>query len=116
MPIYTIGRSHLLETLHSELQSDLVRAVDDPTSRRAYEHLINLGTEFRDTGIVYKCLPATTSASPAPCRPGGAPPASALLMEGCKTAAPDGTRVPTSWPNPVWPKKLVFQPSAALIR
>jgi hypothetical protein len=56
MPIYTIGRSHLLEILHSELQSDLVRTVDDPMSRRAYEQLMNLGTEFRDT-VVYKCLP-----------------------------------------------------------
>ena len=47
----------MLEILHSELQPDLVRTVDDPMSRGAYEQLMNLGTEFRDTGIVYKCLP-----------------------------------------------------------
>jgi hypothetical protein len=57
MLIYTVGRSHLLELLHSELQSDLVRMVDDPMSRRAYEQLMNLETELRESGIVYKCLP-----------------------------------------------------------
>jgi len=49
--------ANVLEILHSELQPDLVRTVDDPMSRGAYEQLMNLGTEFRDTGIVYKCLP-----------------------------------------------------------
>jgi hypothetical protein len=57
MLIYTIGRSYLLELLQSELQSDLVRIVDDPTSQQAYEQLMNLETEFRESGIVYKCLP-----------------------------------------------------------
>jgi hypothetical protein len=42
MLIYTVGRSHLLELFHSELQSDLVRMVDDANSRRAYEQLMNL--------------------------------------------------------------------------
>jgi hypothetical protein len=64
MSIYTIGRSHLLELFHSELQSDLVRMVDDPMSRRAYEQLMNLETELRDSGIVYKCLPSQHD----PCR------------------------------------------------
>ena len=58
MPIYTIGRSHLLELFHSELQSGLVRMVDGPMSRRAYEQLMNLETELRETGTVYKCLPS----------------------------------------------------------
>ncbi len=58
MPICTIGRSHLLEILHSELQSGLVRMVDGPMSRRAYEQLMNLETELRETGTVYKCLPS----------------------------------------------------------
>jgi hypothetical protein len=57
MLIYTVGRSHLLELFHSELQSGLVRMVDDPMSRRAYEQLMNLETELRDSGIIYKCLP-----------------------------------------------------------
>jgi hypothetical protein len=33
------------------LQSDLVRMVDDPMSRQAYEQLMNLETEIRETGI-----------------------------------------------------------------
>jgi hypothetical protein len=57
MLIYTVGRSHLLELFHSELQSGLVRMVDDPMSRRAYEQLMNLETELRESGIVYECLP-----------------------------------------------------------
>jgi hypothetical protein len=57
MLIYTVGRSHLLELFHSELQSHLVRMVDDPNSRRACEQLMNLDTELRESGIVYKCLP-----------------------------------------------------------
>ena len=72
MLVYTIGRSHLLELFHSELQSDLVRIVDGPMSRRVFEQLANLETELRESGTVYKCLSAntTTSASPAPCWPG----------------------------------------------
>ena len=58
MPIYTIGRSHLLELFQSELQSGLVRMVEGPMSRRAYEQLANLETELRETGTVYKCLPS----------------------------------------------------------
>jgi hypothetical protein len=57
MMVYTIGRTYLLELLQSELQSDLVRFVDDPMSRQAYQQLANLETEVRETGIVYKCLP-----------------------------------------------------------
>jgi hypothetical protein len=57
MLIYTVGRSYLLELYHSELQSGQVRIVDGPTTRRAYEQLMALETEFRDTGIVYSCPP-----------------------------------------------------------
>jgi len=57
MLIYTIGRSYLLELFHSELQSNQVRFVDGPASKRAYEQLVNLETEYRDTGIVYTCPP-----------------------------------------------------------
>jgi hypothetical protein len=55
--VYTVGRSYLLELLHSELQSHLVRFVDGPMARRAYQQLIGLQTEFRETGIVYTCPP-----------------------------------------------------------
>ena len=55
MPVYTIGRSYLLELFHSELQSDLVRFADGPAMRRAFEQLANLETEFREAGTVYTC-------------------------------------------------------------
>jgi hypothetical protein len=57
MLIYTIGRSYLLELLQSELQSGLVRFVDGPMSRKAFEQLAGLETELRESGTVYKCLP-----------------------------------------------------------
>lgn len=56
MLIYTIGRTYLLELFHSELQSDLIRFVDSPMMRRAFEQLANLEVEQRDTGTIYKCL------------------------------------------------------------
>ena len=57
MLFYTIGRSYLLELYHSELQSHQVRIVDGLTSRRAYEQLMGLETEMRESGIVYTCPP-----------------------------------------------------------
>jgi hypothetical protein len=57
MLVYTIGRSYLLELLLAELQSYQVRIVDGPTSKRAYEQLMGLETEMRETGIVYSCPP-----------------------------------------------------------
>jgi hypothetical protein len=54
--VYTIGRTHLLELLLSELRSEqVVRFADEPTMRRAYEQLTNLDVEFRDGGPVYSC-------------------------------------------------------------
>jgi hypothetical protein len=55
--VYTIGRSYLLELLHSQLQSGLVRFADGPTVRRAYQQLANLEAEFREGGTVYSCPP-----------------------------------------------------------
>lgn len=55
--VYPIGRTQLLELFHTEIQNDQVRFVDGPTSRRAYEQLMNLETEMRESGIVYKCPP-----------------------------------------------------------
>jgi hypothetical protein len=57
MWIYTIGRSHLIELLHTEMQNDQVRIVDGPMSRRAYEQLMGLETEMRESGTVYSCPP-----------------------------------------------------------
>jgi len=57
IPVYTIGRSYLLEMFQAQMQSDQVRMVDGPDSRRAYEQLAALETEMRDSGIVYSCPP-----------------------------------------------------------
>ena len=57
MLVYTVGRTYLLELYHTELQADEVRIVDGPTSRIAYQQLMELETEIRDSGIVYSCLP-----------------------------------------------------------
>ena len=43
--------------MHSELQSDRVKIVDTPTTRRAYEQLMALEAEIRESGIVYTCPP-----------------------------------------------------------
>jgi hypothetical protein len=55
LPVYTIGRSILLELLHREFESDLVRIADSPTVRRGYEQLANLEVEYRDAGTIYQC-------------------------------------------------------------
>jgi hypothetical protein len=57
MLVYTIGRTYLIELFHSEMQSDQIRIVDGPTSRRAYQQLMSLETEMRESGIVYTCPP-----------------------------------------------------------
>src|SRR5262249_30833301 len=57
MLVYIVGRSYLLELYHSLLQSGQVRIVDGPTTRRAYEQLMGLQTEVRESGIVYRCPP-----------------------------------------------------------
>jgi hypothetical protein len=55
MLVYTVGRTHLLELFHSEMQANLVRFVDGPMSTRAYEQLMALEPEMRESGTVYKC-------------------------------------------------------------
>ena len=55
--IYHVGRSHLLEALHSGLQASQVCFADGPEARRAYTQLEALEPEMRESGIVYKCLP-----------------------------------------------------------
>jgi hypothetical protein len=53
--VYKIGRTFLIELLHSELQSDQVRLSDDQNVRRAYEQLAKLEVEYREGGAVYSC-------------------------------------------------------------
>ena len=57
MLVYTIGRTYLLELLLAELRSDQVRIVDGPMSKRAYEQLMALETEIRESEIIYSCPP-----------------------------------------------------------
>ena len=53
MLVYTIGRTYLFDLLLAELQNDQVRMVDGPMSKRAYEQLMALVTEMRESGIIY---------------------------------------------------------------
>jgi hypothetical protein len=53
--VYTVGRSYLLDNLHSLMESRLVRLAQGPESKRAYEQLMALQAELREHGIVYKC-------------------------------------------------------------
>ena len=57
IPVYTIGRSHLIELYQSELQSRVVRIVDSPMAKKAYAQLEALEVEYRDTGTIYRCPP-----------------------------------------------------------
>jgi len=56
LSIYHIGGSHLLESLHSDLQAGRVCFADGPEARRAYAQLEAFEPEIREGGIVYKCL------------------------------------------------------------
>ena len=55
MPVYNIGRNYLLEHLRGEMASDRLRIVDTPNSKRAFEQLVRLETEMRESGTVYTC-------------------------------------------------------------
>ena len=53
--VYTIGRTFLLELLHRDFDSGVVRVADTPDIRRGYEQLANLEVEYRDAGTIYQC-------------------------------------------------------------
>lgn len=55
--VYTVGRSFLLELLHSQMQANLVRLIDGPESQRAYQQLNLLDVEIKESLTVYKCPP-----------------------------------------------------------
>jgi hypothetical protein len=57
MWVYTIGRTHLLDLLHREMDHDNVRILPGPESLRAYEQLMVLDVEVRESGRVYVCPP-----------------------------------------------------------
>jgi hypothetical protein len=57
LPVYKVGRSFLIELLHSECQSDQVRLRNDQNVRRAFDQLTKLDVEYREGGVVYSCPP-----------------------------------------------------------
>jgi hypothetical protein len=57
LTVYTIGRTYLIELFHAEMQSDLVRFVEGPVIRQAYDQLANLELEYRESGAIYTCPP-----------------------------------------------------------
>jgi hypothetical protein len=52
---YTISRTHLLDILLREMQNQTVRILHGPESMRAYEQLMALEIEFRQSGMIYGC-------------------------------------------------------------
>ena len=55
LPVYTVGRSYLFELLHRELEADLVRIIDGPGTKQAYEQLVRLEVEYREGRTIYHC-------------------------------------------------------------
>jgi hypothetical protein len=56
LQVYTVGRTFLIELLHREFESDLVRLGTSLDIRRGYEQLTKLDVDYRDGGTVYQCL------------------------------------------------------------
>ena len=54
--VYKIGRTHLFDLLHREFDHDNVRILPSAESMRAYEQLMSLDVDLRDTGRIYRCL------------------------------------------------------------
>jgi hypothetical protein len=57
LPVYNVGRTFLIDSLHSEFQSGQVRLGTNPGIVRAFEQLANLELEYRETGRIYRCAP-----------------------------------------------------------
>ena len=55
--VYTVGRTYLLDLLHTQLRNDGVRILHGPNALRAYEQLMTLEIELRESGLVYRCPP-----------------------------------------------------------
>jgi hypothetical protein len=55
--VYTVGRTHLIEHLHSLMANRTVRMTKGPDSERAFAQLANLQAEIRESGRVYSTLP-----------------------------------------------------------
>jgi hypothetical protein len=55
LPVYNIGRTYLLELFLNEMRNHQVRFADGPQTRRAYDQLVSLEAEYRESGLVYAC-------------------------------------------------------------
>jgi hypothetical protein len=53
--VYSVGRSFLIELLHSEFQSDQLRLSNDRGVRHAFDQLARLEVEYKQGGVVYSC-------------------------------------------------------------
>ena len=53
--VYNIGRTYLLDLLLREMQDNKVRILGGPESMRAYEQLMALEIEYRQSGMIYGC-------------------------------------------------------------
>lgn len=57
IPVYNVGRTFLFDLLHAELRDQRVRFAPTPECTRAYQQLMALEREQRDSGKVYTCPP-----------------------------------------------------------
>jgi hypothetical protein len=57
IPVYPIGRTYLFDLLHRIMSDDKLRILCGPAAMKAYEQLMMLEIELRDTGTVYRCPP-----------------------------------------------------------
>jgi len=58
MLVYNVGRSYLIEHLHSLMANRMVRFTESEMNKRAFGQLVDLQTEIREgSGIVYTPLP-----------------------------------------------------------
>ena len=55
IPVFIVGRTHLFDLMHRELRDEKVRISHGPDSMRAYEQLVNLELEYKQTGAIYNC-------------------------------------------------------------
>jgi hypothetical protein len=53
--VYNVGRTYMLDLLLREMQDNKVRILGGPESMRAYEQLMALEIEYRQSGMIYGC-------------------------------------------------------------
>ena len=53
--VYKIGRTYLFDLLLREMQDNKVRILGGPASMRAYEQLMMLEIEYKQSGMIYGC-------------------------------------------------------------